>query len=153
MDKLILRQHDREASKEAKAILQGLIKFNSKYGGREDWRELTIFLKDKKGKVVAGLNGHSDWGWLFVKLLWVADDYRGEGLGTRLMAAAEKEAIERKCRHIWLDTFSFQAPKFYRSLGYRKFGKLDNYPEGYSRYFFTKALPTAKAARLKKHKA
>lgn len=40
-------------------------------GGVEDWCEITISFKNSKGKVIAGLNGHSDWGWLFIKLLWV----------------------------------------------------------------------------------
>jgi ribosomal protein S18 acetylase RimI-like enzyme len=132
--------HDRERSKEARAILNGLIRFNAAYGGREDWRELTIALKDNRGRVVAGLNGHSDWGWLFVKLLWVSDAYRGQGLGTRLMRMAEAEGRKRRCRAIWLDTFSFQAPKFYHRLGYRKFGELRDYPKGYKRYFLTKRI-------------
>lgn len=132
--------HDRERSKEAKAILNGLIRFNQAFGGNEDRRELTIAFKDHNGKVVAGLNGHSDWGWLFVKLLWVSDDYRRVGLGTKLMNTAESEAKRRKCRNIWLDTFAFQAPRFYEKLGYRKFGELLDYPVGYKRYFYTKKL-------------
>ncbi len=135
-----LESHDREKSKEARAILRGIVAFNKRFKGAQSWRELTLSFKDKKGKVIAGLNGYSDWGWLFVKLLWVSEDYRQYGLGKRLMAAAEKEARKRKCTDIWLDTFGFQAPKFYQKLGYRKFGKLDNYPKGYSRYFMTKKL-------------
>lgn len=141
MPKLKFEVHDRERSKEAKAILNGLIQFNTPYGGHEDWRELTISLKDAKGKVVAGLNGHSDWGWLFVKLLWVSEKYRNSGLGRKLMMSAEAEAKRRKCQAIWLDTFAFQAPKFYEKLGYRKFGELIDYPKGYKRYFYTKKLP------------
>jgi GNAT superfamily N-acetyltransferase len=132
--------HDKEGSSEAKAILQGLIRFNRQYGGEETWRELTISFKDPKGKVIAGLNGHTDWGWLFVKLLWVSEKHRGSGLGKKLMEMAEKEAKRRKCRNIWLDTFSFQAPAFYRKLGYRKFGELDDYPKGYKRFFYAKRL-------------
>lgn len=140
MANLKLEIHDRERSKEAKAILNGLIQFNSTYGGREDWREMTISFKDSKGKVIAGLNGHSDWGWLFIKLLWVSDEHRGSGLGRKLMKAAEAEAKSRKCSNIWLDTFAFQAPKFYEKLGYRKFGELVDYPKGYKRFFYTKRV-------------
>ena len=135
-----LEVHDKEGSSDAKAILKGLIEFNHRFGGNENWRELTISIKDADGKVVAGLNGHTDWGWLFIKLLWVSDTCRGTGYGKELMARAEKEAKRRRCGNIWLDTFGFQAPKFYRKLGYRKFGELKDYPKGYARYFFTKKI-------------
>lgn len=142
--KLRLTLHDRERSKESKAIFNGLVRFNQRFGGHEDWRELTISFKDPKGKVVAGLNGHSDWGWLFVKLLWVSDGYRKSGLGTRLMKEAEAEAKRRKCKNVWLDTFSFQAPRFYEKLGYRKFGELNDYPAGYKRHFYFKKLKASR---------
>jgi ribosomal protein S18 acetylase RimI-like enzyme len=34
------------------------------------------------------------------------------------MAAAESEAVRRGCRQLLLTTFSFQAPDFYRKLGF-----------------------------------
>lgn len=138
--KLKLQIHDRERSDEAKAISSGLIQFNTPYGGKEDWRELTIAFKDSKGRVIAGLNGHSDWGWLFIKLLWVSAEYRGTGLGRKLMKHAESEARRRKCGNVWLDTFAFQAPGFYEKLGYSKFGELKDYPKGYRRFFYAKKL-------------
>jgi hypothetical protein len=39
-----------------------------------------------------------------------------------------------------VDTFGFQAPEFYRKLGYREFGRLDDFPAGHSRSWLTKAL-------------
>jgi ribosomal protein S18 acetylase RimI-like enzyme len=132
--------HSKPDSQEAKALMTGLTRYNKRYGGKKDWRELTIAMKDAKGKVIAGLTGYTCWGWLFIKLLWVSDHYRGSGLGRELMARAEKEAKKRKCRNAWLDTFAFQAPGFYRKLGYRKFGELGNFPTGYKRLFYAKSF-------------
>ncbi len=140
MARVKIEVHDRKSSREAKAILKGIIQFNAPYGGGKDWRELTITFKDARGKVVAGLNGNSNWGWLFVKLLWVSEDYRDRGLGRKLMAKDEAEARRRRCKNVWLDTYGFQAPGFYAKLGYRKFGELPDYPLGYSRYFYSKRL-------------
>jgi hypothetical protein len=39
-----------------------------------------------------------------------------------------------------VDTFSFQAPGFYEKLGYRTFGRLDDFPAPYHRVWMTKAL-------------
>jgi hypothetical protein len=37
-----------------------------------------------------------------------------------------------------LDTFTFKALKFYERLGYREFGRLDDFPPGHSRICLTK---------------
>ena len=57
-----------------------------------------------------------------------------------MVAAAEAEARKRGIRNVYLDTFSFQAPGFYKKLGYREFGKLKDFPPGHTRHWMTKAL-------------
>ena len=53
-------------------------------------------------------------------------------------------AVARRVRAgkelIFLNTYSFQAPGFYRKLGFRSFGQIRNYPRGESRIFFVKTL-------------
>ena len=41
---------------------------------------------------------------------------------------------------IWLDTFDFQAPEFYKKLGFSQFGEIVDYPPGHSRHYFQKRL-------------
>jgi hypothetical protein len=41
---------------------------------------------------------------------------------------------------VWLDSFSFQAPGFYRRLGYAEFGVVEDYPPGHTRHFLKKRL-------------
>lgn len=139
MNDLRCELHDRENSDEAKAILAGLLDFIAPYR-KDEWREVTISFKNAQDEVVAGLNGRSSWGWLFVKLVWVRDDFRGQGLGRKLMVELEREAKNRGCRGIWLDTFSFQTPEFYQKLGYSIFGTLEECPPGYKRHFFQKKI-------------
>jgi ribosomal protein S18 acetylase RimI-like enzyme len=56
------------------------------------------------------------------------------------MQLAEREAIVRGCRGAWLDTFEFQARRFYERIGYECFGELPNYPRDFSRFFMKKTL-------------
>jgi len=139
MDDLRCEIHDRENSDEAKLILAGLLDFIAPYR-KEEWRELTISFKNSKNEIVAGLNGRTSWGWLFVKLVWVREDFRGEGFGKKLMLEAEGEARRRGCRGVWLDTFSFQSPEFYQKLGYSVFATLEDFPQGHRRHFFQKKI-------------
>ena len=101
---------------------------------------LTILVRDADAHVVGGLRGETYWDWLFVDTLALRDEARDLGLGSRLLAMAEQEAITRGCHSAYLDTFSFQALPFYLKQGYEVFGTLENYPGEHTRYFLRKAL-------------
>src|SRR5262245_60252644 len=90
--------------------------------------------------LIGGATGFTLWGWLFINYLWVSDELRGLGLGTDLLGKAEAVARGRGCLAVWLYTFSFQSPGFYERLGYRQFGRLEDFPQGHARYFLWKPL-------------
>lgn len=106
----------------------------------DDFRELSIFLRDAAGAIRAGLVGDTRWGWLHVSLLWVDEGLQGQGWGSRLLADAEREAVARGCRGVFLDTLSTQAPDFYRQRGYRVVGAVEGFPPGHRLVYLTKSL-------------
>jgi predicted N-acetyltransferase YhbS len=120
-------------------IVKGLRAYNVAAVGKFDHRPLTVTIRDR-GKIVGGLAGETFFGWMFVSLLWVSDQHRGNGWGSSLMRTAEAEARNRGVRNVYLDSFSFQAPAFYAKLGYREFGRLKEFPAGHDRVWMTKAL-------------
>lgn len=103
-----------------------------------------LVARDGDGDVAAGLVASTSYGWLLVAALWVRPDRRGAGLGTAMMAAAEREGRARGCHGAWLDTSSEAARRFYGRLGYAAFGALRNGPgrppEGHARWFLSKDL-------------
>lgn len=127
---------------DALRIEQGLIEHALAAGiEARNYSPLAIVLYDETNTVVGGLVGATVWGWLHVRECWVADSHRGHGWGTRLLEAAERQALDRRCHHVYLDTFDFQALGFYQRLGYEVFGTLNDFPHGHTRYFVKKALP------------
>ncbi|MGY8627281.1 GNAT family N-acetyltransferase [Chromobacterium violaceum] len=122
------------------AIAAPLVAYNDAQVGPGDHRPLVIRVEDEAGRVVGGLWGYTRYGWLYTELLAAPSGARGLGLGRRLMEEAEAEARARGCVGAWVDTHSFQAPRFYESLGYLRFGELDDYPPGHSRIFYQKSL-------------
>jgi GNAT superfamily N-acetyltransferase len=122
-----------------RAVFKGLRAFNTAAVGKSDYRALAITLRHR-GAIVGGMIGQTYFGWMFVSGFWIADEFRGKGFGSKIMKAAEREAKRRGVKNIYLDTFSFQAPAFYRKLGYREFGRLKAFPAGHYRSFLTKAL-------------
>jgi GNAT superfamily N-acetyltransferase len=136
-----LRVEDEPRSEDVTTLNERLYQYNVAVTGCDDGRWLAIFVRDATGEMVAGLHGWT-WGQTgFVQSLWVREDLRGQGLGRRLLGAAEAEAARRACREMQLDTHSYQAPGFYRHLGYAPIGELPGWPRDTSRIFFRKALP------------
>jgi GNAT superfamily N-acetyltransferase len=115
-----------------------------------DWRPLTLALHAPDGTLAGGLYGATIWGWLMIDGLWVAEALRGQGLGRRLLLAAEAAARARGCRGAWLGTFDFQARTFYERLGYKVFGEISGFPAGHTHYQLRKTFvvtPPADDAR------
>ncbi|MGC6176931.1 GNAT family N-acetyltransferase [Lacrimispora sp. 38-1] len=123
-----------------KYIFEGLLEYNLERIEDKNPRDLGIYLQDEAGRKIAGLIGSTHGNWLSVKYLWVSKELRGQQIGSKILEQAEKTAVERGCKYSFLDTFSFQAPLFYKKHGYREVFTLENYPVTGKRYYFTKNL-------------
>ncbi|MFD4632035.1 GNAT family N-acetyltransferase [Streptomyces sp. NPDC058284] len=111
-------------------------------GTREDQEvPLALWALDASGGLAAGLAAHTWARWLHVNHLWVDDRHRGAGLGSRLLAEAERMAREeRGCLNSRVETWDFQAPGFYRNQGYELVSVIPDYPEGVKEFTLTKRL-------------
>lgn len=125
---------------EASFVRKKLIEFNSKNVPKGTYEEINLCLKDDNEKVIAGLNSVICWNWMEIDILWVEEEYRGQGLGKRLLVEAEQEARAKNCTFIKLNTFSFQAPEFYKKYGYEVMAIIQNAPLGSNHYYFKKDL-------------
>jgi ribosomal protein S18 acetylase RimI-like enzyme len=114
--------------------------YNVAITGIVEWYPLAIFVRDQGGAIVAGINGGMWGGYLEIKNLWVREDLRGRGYGKRLLLAAERQARARGCTQVLLDTHDFQAPEFYKRLGYTVFGVFEGIGGRYNRYYLRKKL-------------
>ena len=121
-----------------KAVFAGLLAFNQRFAQRNH-KDFTITARDGR-RIIGGAIGESKFDWLFVQMLWVDESSRHGGIGSRLMAEVDALAKRRKCAGVFLDTFSFQAPKFYAKLGFRRIGTLAGCPRGYAKYWYAKTL-------------
>ena len=130
-----------EPRREDLALLdERLYEFNAAASGVDDGRSLAIFVREGDGTIVAGLHGWTWGGTGFVQTIWVHEKLRGRRLGSRLLAAAEAEAVRRGCHQMHLDTHGYQAPGFYRRQGYDVIGELPGWPGDDVRIFLRKRL-------------
>ena len=101
---------------------------------------LNLYVEDEKGNLMAGLVAETFGNWLEIEYLFVKEELRGQGIGSKLLQQAENEAKKRNCRFAFVNTYQFQAPDFYLSHGYKEVFALQDYPYTGQRYYYQKDL-------------
>ncbi|PEA81147.1 GNAT family N-acetyltransferase [Bacillus pseudomycoides] len=130
-------------SKDSEYIKNKVIQYNMSVLSDEvksPLEHVSFLLKDDVGKIFGGITGIIYFYHLHIDFLWVDESVRHEGYGSQLLNEIEEIAKEKNCRLILLDSFSFQAPEFYKKHGYREFGVVEDHPKGYSQHFLEKCL-------------
>jgi GNAT superfamily N-acetyltransferase len=136
---LIIEAHP--ASANVQFLEDQINAFNVKKTGIRSTGDILLAIFVREGEVIrAGVFGWTWGGCCEIRYLWVEEASRGQGIGQHLLAGAEQEARRRGCHQMILDTHSFQAPLFYQRNGYEIVGVIDNYPEGFQKYYLKKRL-------------
>jgi ribosomal protein S18 acetylase RimI-like enzyme len=133
------------ADEDVRVLIEGLERFNESnaFGADRTKVPAAVFLR-RHGQVVGGACGDTHYGWLYLSLLWLHEEHRRRGWGRRLVERFEAEGVARGCLGVWVSTYAFQAPTFYERLGYREVGRIDDFPRGSARIFYTKPLPPSR---------
>lgn len=138
--KVGLRITENVTEEDVEEIHRELQKYNRLKREASESISLGVFYEEENGQKKAGLTGEMFGNWLCIKYLWVSEELRGRGIGSRLMEAAEKRAVEHGVKYAFVDTFDFQAPQFYISRRYEQVFKLADYPYTGVRYYYVKQL-------------
>ena len=126
------------SSREAAEHIYGRLRAHNRafLCGAGDYR----FHIEENGTIVAGIVAGGVCDTLEIEFLFVDEAHRGKGLGKRLIAHAEEAARRGGLTRVLLNTYSFQAPEFYKKLGYTVAAKIDPCFGDFAQYFFTKRL-------------
>ena len=127
-------------SEKAKEIVNLIREYNSSNRESSKSELLNIYMEDEQGNILAGMVAETFGNWLEIEYLYVRDDLRGKGIGSKILEKAEKESKSRGCKYSFVNTFNFQAPNFYKKHGYKEVFTLKEYPYTGERYYYTKVL-------------
>lgn len=120
-------------------LVQGFRDFNAPFVGEHGYVPLRLAVhRDGEDAPAGGLLGECYGAWLHVRMFWLPEDLRRQGLGSTLLERAEAWARSKGCLGIYLDTFSFQARPFYEKNGFELFGTVEDNPPGHARHFMKK---------------
>lgn len=135
-------------ARDLQSVLNGLLSYNRALEPESHYTKFAVFARDHKGGLRGGLTGALYFNALFIEYLWLDAPLRGQGVGRALMRCAEREALARGRDLVHLESMSFQAPGFYKSLGYVEYGRLEGYSDGAARVHFTRRLPSPDVAEI-----
>ena len=120
-----------------------IYEFNADATGFFDAAPYAAAIRDDEERIIAAVSGFT-WGrCCLIDKLWVDQAARRRGLGSFLVRAVEELALSRRCAQVILSSHTFQAPDFYRRLGYIEQGRITGYPAGHSDIHFRKLLDNA----------
>ena len=129
-------------SNEFQAICEKLIRFNVESTAgllKKPGVDIELFLRDGE-KLVGAISCDTYNLSMHIDVMWLDEEYRGRGYGKVLISQAEKMGKEKGCLFSHTNTFSYQAPEFYKACGYEVFAELDEFPDGIIQYFLKKRL-------------
>jgi GNAT superfamily N-acetyltransferase len=125
-------------------LLSGLAAYNESRAGPDPVRQpenhICIVARDGNRFPRGGLQGVVVGAWLAIDLVWVEEPFRKTGLGSRLLAEAEAEALRRGAKWSILASFDYQAPEFYLRRGYVEYARMEDFPVGHTRFQLRKSL-------------
>jgi GNAT superfamily N-acetyltransferase len=120
-------------------VREGITAFNESILGERD-KTFSIFLRNDQSAVCGGIQAFLGTESIYIDVLWLEKSLQKQGYGTKLLQAAEQEAIKNGCIFSLVDTWSFQAEEFYLKNGYERIGEIKQYWLGHSKIFLRKHL-------------
>ena len=131
---------DNKEPEKAQEIGNQIRAYNRSKREKAESESLNLYVEDEKGDLLAGLVAETFGNWLEIEYLFVEEELRGQGIGSKLLQQAENEAKNRNCRFAFVNTYQFQAPDFYQKHGYKEVFTLQDYPYTGQRYYYQKDL-------------
>lgn len=86
--------------------------------GHRPITSFAFFIRDEKANIVGGCSGDILYGQLYLGSLWITEELRHQGYGTKLMNLAENHAKKNFCRIFAVNTMDFEALDFYKKFGF-----------------------------------
>ena len=103
-----------------------------------NYEEFCFVAENDEGQILGAITGRAYYNEVHIGDLIIGKDHRKSGIGRKLVEEVEKAFSDKGYEKITLTTFGFQAPEFYKKLGYEtEFVRMDKDPKLY-KYFYVK---------------
>ncbi|HAT8893443.1 TPA: GNAT family N-acetyltransferase [Legionella pneumophila] len=121
-------------------LTNGIKSYAKQERGFESLDFFACFIRDADNKIVGGCSGGTLYGGLHIDNLWVSEQIRHQGWGTKLMHAALKYGQEKSCAFATVNTMDWEAIEFYKKLGFKLEFERHGFQKNSVFYFLRKEL-------------
>lgn len=136
---MIIKKIDEISSKVDVFINAAFIDYALKSNVKLNFEEYCFVAEDNE-EIMGVITGRAYYNEVHIGDLIINEKYRHQNIGTKLVKTVEESYKGKGYSKITLTTFGFQAPEFYKKLGYSlEFVREDNDPK-LSKYFYAKLL-------------
>ena len=138
--KPVIRRIEEESREIGDFIHEGFTAYGKQCGVTLNYDEFCFAAEDGEGKIIGVITGRAYYNEVHIGDLIVDESYRGTGLGSRLVHAVEDAYRGKGYDVVTLTTFGFQAPEFYKKLGYEVEFIRESRDPKLNKYFLKKNL-------------
>ena len=137
---MIISRIDEEDERAGKFINKAFTDYAIQSKVDLNFEEYCFIAENDDGEIIGVITGRAYYNEVHIGDLIIDKEYRGQDIGTGLVNRVEEEFKDKGFDKITLTTFGFQAPEFYKKLGYSlEFIREDSDPK-LSKYFYCKKL-------------
>ena len=136
----MIRRIDEEDPKIGKFINKEFTEFAELNGVPLNFDEFCFVEEDDDGTIIGAITGRAYYNEVHIGDLIIDQKCRRSGIGSRLVKAVEEYYKDKGYEVITLTTFGFQAPEFYKKLGYKIEFVRECSNTKLNKYFFSKSL-------------
>ncbi len=115
---LTIRRLEAETDETGNFIHREFVRYGEQHHVTLNYDEFCFAAESGSGEMAGVITGRAYYNEVHIGDLIVGEAYRRSGLGSRLVAAVEDAFRGKGYDVVTLTTFGFQAPDFYRKLGY-----------------------------------
>lgn len=125
---------------EMRYIEQQLEQYDAQFVASEEAAYICLGAKDGDAVIGGVFATMTAYRIMYISIMYVAEEYRRQGIGRSLLVELEKQAKKLGARYIRLDTFNWQGCDFYKALSYEEIGCYQSDEGHFSEHFFLKRL-------------
>lgn len=122
-----------------KVIENGVIDYGRNLASDGRAKPLACVVREND-KIIAGVSGRTEYDRLFVNYVWVAEEFRCKGIGTKLLEEIEYEAKERGCNDSLIETLDDRVSLLYSRVGYMTVAEIPFFVGPFTRYIMKKTI-------------
>ena len=140
MTESIIKRIDEEDPRVGDFIHEGFTRYGEQNGVVLNYDGFCFAAETSEGKIAGVITGRAYYNEVHIGDLIVDEQCRGNGLGSRLVRTVENTYKGKGYDIVTLTTFGFQAPEFYKKLGYTVEFIRESKDPKLNKYFLKKQL-------------